>query len=147
MDTQGNIKCVVELGYNIIDILSLFQYWENCRWADPGNEQDLKKIVADFHRAYNVHAKLCGCKIERLCEALRVVLVRGSQQTDLLDVDGDTIPMSNHGSQLVMKRASLHFPGSTESKLSGIVHAGHESLVQVLILTSSKNKFRLLYHS
>jgi hypothetical protein len=113
----------------------LFQYWENCRWVDPDDDRELEKMAMDLQRARAKYAKLRGCNIERLCEVLSAT--RDSQQTDISDVDGYSIPMSHHDdNQLFMKRASPLLPGSMETNIQRIVHGGHELLVQVLHLYS-----------
>ncbi len=112
----------------------MFQYWENCRWADPNDREDLEKITFDLDRAHALHAKLRGCTVERLCEVLTHLY--DSRQTEgSSDVEDESIPSSNLSNKSVVKSSNNCMPSfmGTKMKDCACLYAGHENFVQVLI--------------
>jgi hypothetical protein len=127
MDTQGGGFYFL-VGGHILIISVVSQYWENCRWVDPTDHRDLDKIVADLNREQAKHAKLRGCTVERICDAISKV--RDSWQEEISDVEDDLLPINHFGNKRGVKRTSSFISGFMEAKM----HEGagdHHPYVQV----------------
>ena len=107
----------------------LVQYWENCRWADATDQQDLNKMIVELNRAYALHAKLRGCTIEQICETL--AKVHDSWQAEISDEEDDMIPFGNLSKKRAIKMTGSLMPGIMETRTQN--SASHIPFVQVVI--------------
>jgi hypothetical protein len=88
-------------------------------------------MVNELHRAHMLHAKLRGCTIERLCDALSII--RDSLQTNNSDDEDDSSPTSHLGIERESAREAIPvLPSLTETKM--YINAAFQQSVQVRIV-------------